>query len=193
MSPFEFFFTLYGLVLGLSVVEVVSGFARLAHDARGVRIGLLTPVLALLLLTDLCGFWLGAYQAYSDRPLGYGVIVLALGASALYYVAASVVLPRDFGREPDLDEVYLRHRRLVMVCVAAAGLTMFELIPSLSAEGRAARLDFWTDLSLSWQPMIFFACIPPILLIRRKAVNLALLLVMLGVNVTSFLRLPPLS
>jgi hypothetical protein len=105
MSPFEFFFSLYGLVLGLSVVEVVSGFARLAHDSRGVKVGLLTPVLALLVLTDLCGFWLTAYQSYSDRPLGYGVIVFALGASALYYVAASVVFPREFRDEPDLDEV----------------------------------------------------------------------------------------
>ncbi len=193
MSAFEFFFSLYGLVLGLSVVEIVSGFARLAHDARGVRIGLLTPVLALLLLTDLCGFWLSAYHAYNDRPLDYTVVALALGASALYYVAASVVFPRDVAREPDLDEVYLRHRRLVMLSIAAAGIVMFELVPSLTTEGRAFRLAFWTDLSASWQPLVFFACIPAILLTRRKGANLALMLLMLGVNVASFLRLPPLA
>lgn len=193
MSPFEFFFSLYGLVLGLSVVEVVSGFARLAHDSRGVKVGLLTPVLALLVLTDLCGFWLTAYQSYSDRPLGYGVIVFALGASALYYVAASVVFPREFRDEPDLDEVYLRHRRLIMVCIATAGIVMFELIPSLTPEGRAYRFAFWTDLSQSWQPLVFFACMPLIILTRRKAANLALLLVMLSVNITSFLRLPPMT
>lgn len=36
------------------------------------------------------------------------------------------------------------------------------------------------------------ACIPAILLTRRKGANLALMLVMLGVNMASFLRLPAL-
>ena len=32
MSPFEFFFSFYGLLLGFSVAELVGGFARLLHQ-----------------------------------------------------------------------------------------------------------------------------------------------------------------
>jgi hypothetical protein len=188
MSAFEFFFTLYGLVLGLSVVEVVAGISRLVHDSKGVRIGVLTPLLALVLLTDLCGFWLAAYRFFSDRPLDYVVIVLSLGAASLYYIAASVVFPRDLSREPDLDAVYMRHRRLVMIGIAVAGLVMFEAIPAMTAAGRAERLAFWLDLSQSWQPLVFFACVAAISLTRNKPSNIGLLLLMMAVNVLSFLR-----
>lgn len=192
MSAFEFFFTLYGLVLGLSVVEIVAGVARLVHDSRGVRIGVLTPLVALALLTDLCGFWLSAYHLYNDRPLDYVVIVFSLGAASLYYLAASVVFPRDFGQEPDLDAVYMRHRRLVLIGIAVAGLVMFELLPALTPADRAARIAFWRDLSQSWQPLVFFACIAAISLTRNKPANIALLLLLLVVNVASYVRLSPL-
>lgn len=192
MSAFEFFFTLYGLVLGLSVVEVVAGISRLVHDSRGVRIGVLTPLLAFVLLTDLCGFWLSAYRLYSDRPLDYVVIVLSLGAASLYYIAASVVFPRDLLREPDLDAVYMRHRRLVMIGIAVAGLVMFEAIPVLTTAGRADRFAFWRDLSQSWQPLVFFSCVAAISLTRNKLANIGLLLLLLSVNVASFLKLPAL-
>lgn len=190
MSAFEFFFSLYGLVLGLSVVEIIGGVARLTHDAKGVRIGLLTPVLIGVLLTDLCGFWVTAYLIYNDKPLNYLVIVLSLFAASLYYLAASIVLPRDLSQEPDLDEVYLRHRRLIMACIAVAGLVMFEFIPSLTPAGFAQRLAFWTNLSHCWQPLTFFACIAAIMLTRNRSVNLGLMVLMLSVNVASFLRLP---
>ncbi|MGV3578484.1 hypothetical protein [Brevundimonas sp.] len=96
MSAFEFFFILYGLVLGLSVVEVVSGFARLAHDRRGVKVGWLTPLLAILMLLDLASFWVSAYGRLQDYELTYSVLVIALTISALYYVAARAWLPLMF-------------------------------------------------------------------------------------------------
>jgi hypothetical protein len=190
MSGFEFFFSLYGLVLGLSVVEIIGGVARLTHDAKGVRIGLLTPVLITVLLTDLCGFWVTAYLLYNEQPLNYLIVVLSLFAASLYYLAAAIVLPRDLTQEPDLDAVYLQHRRLIMACIAIAGLVMFELIPSLTPTGFAQRLAFWTTLSQSWQPLTFFLCIGVIMLTRNKMVNLALMVLMLSANVASFLRLP---
>ena len=47
MSAFEFFFGFYGLILGLSVVEVVTGFSKVLKQRRRIRIGYLTPMLAL--------------------------------------------------------------------------------------------------------------------------------------------------
>jgi hypothetical protein len=191
MSSFEFFFTLYGLVLGLSVVEVVSGFTRLVYDARSVRVGWLTPLLAIVILTDLCGFWMNAYLIFQDKPLNYLTTVIALAASSLYYVAAAGVFPKDFVAEPDLDAVFLRHRRLTLPCLAVAGLVMFELIPSMEPGGFAKRVAFWRDLEASWQPIVFFLCIPAIMAVRDKRLLIALLILMGGVNIASYDTLMP--
>lgn len=180
MSAFEFFFTLYGLVLGLSVVEIVSGFARLAHGRERVKIGWLTPMLAVLLTLDLANFWMNAYGAFQAYSLSYGLLVISLFVSALYYVAASVVFPRDFEKEPDFDAFYMRHRRLVMAVLIVAGITAFEVIPMMSAQGRAVRLEYWKDPGSAWVPILFIGCAVGIILIRNTRLNLVLLTLMIS-------------
>ena len=175
MSQFEFFFSLYGLVLGLSVVELVSGVARLAHSRARVRIGVLVPMLACLMLLDLASFWMNAFRSLQDYPLTYATMVIALAISGLYYVAASVVFPSDFAAEPDLDQVYMRHRRLVIGIMVGAGVIAFEVLPMLTAEGRAERLAYWGDPTRVWQPLAFFAAAGGIIATKRKGINIACL------------------
>lgn len=186
MSAFEFFFTLYGLVLGLSVVEVVSGFARLAHDSRGVKVGWLTPLLAILMMLDLASFWVSAYGRLQNYELTYSVLVIALTISALYYVAASVVFPRDFKAEPDFDAVFLRHRRLVMTALILCGLMAFELLPWLTAEGRAARIAAWTDPARAWIPLLFLIPAVAVMVVKDKRILLALMVLMILPYVWNF-------
>ena len=50
MSAFEFFFSFYGLLLGLSVAELVGGFARVLHEKQRIRFGWLTPMLGIFVL-----------------------------------------------------------------------------------------------------------------------------------------------
>lgn len=180
MSQFEFFFTLYGLVLGLSVVEILSGFARLAHSRESVRVGVLVPMLAALMLLDLANFWINAYVRLQSYQLSYAILVIALAISSLYYIAASVVFPRDFAAEPDFDQVYFRHRRLVIGILLGTGVMAFELLPLLTTEGRAARLAAWSDPAQAWVPLTFFAAAAGILISRRKAVNVACLSVLIA-------------
>ena len=51
MSDFEFLFALYGLMLGLSLAELLSGLARAIEERLSpgatLRIGWLTPLLAI--------------------------------------------------------------------------------------------------------------------------------------------------
>ncbi|TRW14748.1 hypothetical protein [Glacieibacterium frigidum] len=175
MSGFEFFFSLYGLVLGLSVVEIISGFARLVHNRGAVRVGWLVPALAILMLFDLANFWMSAFVRLQAYEPSYGMLIIGLLISSLYYVAASAVFPRDFQAEPDFDAVYLRHRRLVLGLMTVAGLLAFELLPSLNAAGRAARLHVWTTPGEFWQPLLFFAAVGVIVVTRSKWINLAML------------------
>lgn len=180
MSAFEYFFTLYGLVLGLSVVEIVSGFVRLAHERRDVKVGLLVPLLAALMLLDLASFWMSAYLRLQDYKLSYAVLVISILISGLYYIAASVVFPRNFAEEPDFDAFYMRHRRLVVGILASTGILAFELLPLLSAKGRAGRLAFWTDPAQFCEPLLFFAACATIALSNSKRVNIAALIVLLA-------------
>ena len=68
MTQFEFVFVLYALVLGLSMVELLSGFGRameykFAREAerKEFHIGWLTPLLAVFVLLDLISFWIFAW------------------------------------------------------------------------------------------------------------------------------------
>ena len=179
MSGVEIFFSLYGLVLGLSVVEVVSGFARLVHDRRGVHVGWLVPTLAILMLFDLANFWMSAFSRLQSYEPSYGLLIIGLLISSSYYIAASAVFPRDFEAEPDFDQVYVRHRRLVLGLMTCTGLLAFEVMPSLTAAGRAARWQVWTTPSEAWQPLLFLACVAVIFISRSKAVNMVMLLLLL--------------
>lgn len=61
MAPFDFIFALFGLLLGLSLAEVLSGFARAIQarlePGRALRLGWLTPLLGAFVLLDLLSFW----------------------------------------------------------------------------------------------------------------------------------------
>ena len=57
MSTFEFSFTFIGLVAGLAVVELVAGVGRLVHEGHRIRVGWLTPLLAIFMVIDVATFW----------------------------------------------------------------------------------------------------------------------------------------
>jgi hypothetical protein len=118
MDDFEFLFALYGLMLGLSIAEVLSGLARSLedrlHSRPTLRIGWLSPLLAVFVLLDLLSFW-GA--AWTVRPLvrvsGESLMLVTLFAGA-YYLAARLVFPRELDRVDDLDDHFFRVRRIVL-------------------------------------------------------------------------------
>jgi hypothetical protein len=125
MTVFEYSFTLIGLVLGLSLTEVLGGLLRTARS-RGVRsLGILTPLLGTFVVVDAAATWGFVYGIRSSfgesvwPVLGFGVVL-----SSLYYCAAFLVFPDSEERWPDLDEYYMQHRRLVLgllfLCAAVA-------------------------------------------------------------------------
>jgi hypothetical protein len=62
MTAFEFVFPLFGLLVGLTYTEMLSGLARALKSSRHVRIGWLVPLLGVLVLINLTMFWYGAWQ-----------------------------------------------------------------------------------------------------------------------------------
>ena len=76
MDDFEFLFALYGLMLGLSVAEVLSGLARSIEERLQsrptLRIGWLCPLLAAFVLLDLLSFWGAAWMVRRYTASGWG-------------------------------------------------------------------------------------------------------------------------
>jgi hypothetical protein len=124
MSAFEFFFSFYGLLLGLSVAELVGGFARVLHRRRAVRFGWLTPLLAVFVAVDIATFWNQAWVLFRFAPFNMALLVVGLAVAAVFYVAASVTFPGGDADESstNLDDHFWAHRRTVFLCVLIANL-----------------------------------------------------------------------
>lgn len=128
MSAFEFFFSFYGLLLGFSVAELVGGFARVLHERRSVRFGALTPLLAVFVAMDIATFWVQAWVIFRNAPFNFALLVLGLVVASVFYVAATLVFPRDVKASPVLDDHFWAQRSLVLLCVLGANLIMISLV-----------------------------------------------------------------
>lgn len=156
MSAFEFFFSFYGLLLGLSVAELVGGFSRILHRRRAVVFGWLTPLLAIFVAVDIVTFWNQAWVIFRFAPYNMALLVVGLIVAAVFYVAASVTFP---GREDveggsnHLDDHFWTHRRTVFLCVLIANLMIVLVFFSNAAlTGELTRSMqspvFWVGLTI---------------------------------------------
>ncbi|SOB79081.1 hypothetical protein SAMN06297144_0364 [Sphingomonas guangdongensis] len=122
MSPFEFIFSLFGLLLGFSLVEVLGGLARalavllrpVEQRPAGFRLGWLTPLFALFVLLDLVSFWGAAWFARDVLSVRPGTLFGGLFFAGAYYLCAHLVFPPDIDAAGDLDRHYRRIHRTVL-------------------------------------------------------------------------------
>jgi hypothetical protein len=122
MSSFEFLFSLFGLLLGFTLVEVLGGLVRTTKIKRtrgggsvaGVRLGWLSPLLAMFVILDIASYWANIWSFREYVPVGFDTIFGGLLIAGGYYFAASMVFPEDAQAWPDLDEWFWLHRRQVL-------------------------------------------------------------------------------
>ncbi|WGM29996.1 hypothetical protein [Brevundimonas sp. NIBR11] len=178
MSTFEFFFSFYGLILGLSVAVVLSGFTNTLKQRRRVRIGWLSPLLAVFVLIDIASFWIGAWGAMQDVPIRLFVLVLGLVAAGSYHVAAAMIFPDDFEAWPDLDAYFDSHKQWVMGGVITASLIAFEAMPWLTGSTVAEMLARYTSPAMLMNLFFIGACLV-VAMNRNRRLNLAMLVILL--------------
>lgn len=122
MSAFEFFFSFYGLVLGLSVAVLATGAARAFKHRKAVRVGWLTPLLALFVALDIATFWDAAWVNFRELPFSYGLLVGGLIVAVVYFIAASLVFPEAEDQAGSLDEHFWANKRTVLLLLIGANL-----------------------------------------------------------------------
>jgi hypothetical protein len=147
MSDFEFVFALFGLLLGLSLVELLGGFSRTIEaelwsrraGEKAFRVGWLTPLLGLFVMIDIVTFWLAAWGAREQLAVSGRVLLSGLFFAGSYYLAASLVFPREPSAWRDLDDHYLVVRRLIMGSLLV--LALVQLAYTLTLPGMLDRLN----------------------------------------------------
>lgn len=124
MSAFEFFFSFYGLLLGLSVAAIAVGVATAIQHRRRIRIGRLTPLLGLFVILDIATFWDAAWVNFRHLPFSYGLLVAGLAVALIYFMAASLVFPHEIEEGMNLDDHFWDNKKLVLLLTTAANVLL---------------------------------------------------------------------
>jgi hypothetical protein len=140
MTDFEYFFTFFGLLLGLTVVEVTVKLADAIDAHRRRPMGVLTPLLALFVLLDISSFWMFAWSARDIIQINWSTLLVALFMAVVYFLSAALIFPRSDGEWTTLDEHFWARRRLVLSGLIVVNLTLLALqlsrtLPALN--------DYW--------------------------------------------------
>lgn len=156
-DAFSFMFGFYGLLLGLAVAEVVSGFSRAYDERHTRRLGVVAPLFGVLLLVDLITFWMNAWAYRELAEISYLAAFAVTLVALLYYFAATQVFPKATDKDT-LDNHIMEHRREVVFCVLASNL-MTQIPPATSAFTTPWPLPdiaLWAGLNLSYY---FLLCV----------------------------------
>lgn len=124
VTHFEFFFSLFGLLLGLALAEGLGGLARALKAKRRVRIGWPTTLLGLFVSCDVVTFWMYGWSIRDLLPASWPVLFGGFAITATYFVAAALVFPDDPEDWQDLDGHFDRQRRTVIAGVLACNVAL---------------------------------------------------------------------
>jgi hypothetical protein len=125
LGAFEFFFSFYGLLLGLSVAVIATGLATAIQHRKKVRIGRLTPLLAAFVALDIATFWDSAWTSFRDLPFSYGLLIAGLAVALVYFIAATLVFPHEIKDGDTLDDHFWANKRIVLLLLVAANAMAF--------------------------------------------------------------------
>ncbi|MGA0546232.1 hypothetical protein ACO2Q1_13240 [Brevundimonas sp. VNH65] len=171
MSQFDYFVSFYSIVLGLSVVELLTGVAR---TIEGPRIPLkstrLTLLLAVFVTLDISSYWLQAWMLYRSAPLSMSVILHGLLAAGSYFLAAYLVFPKP-GETRTPDAHFWARRRWVFGLILFTNVlnvgTIVLLGGGLGVMGSAPYIIFVSTF--------YIACAVAVVTRRRRMVVAALI------------------
>ncbi|RZJ98583.1 MAG: hypothetical protein EON88_00240 [Brevundimonas sp.] len=131
MNAFEFFFSFYGLVLGLSVAVIATGAARAFKHRKTVRVGWKTPLLAVFAAFDIATFWDAAWTNLGQAPYSYGMLIAGLVVAIVYFIAANLIFPEPEDDAHSLDQHFGANKRAVLLLLTLANILMVALCLSM--------------------------------------------------------------
>jgi hypothetical protein len=168
MSTFEFAFSLFGLLLGFTLVEVLAGIVRTTRrEGLAIRHLYLTVALGVFVALDLITYWTVLYASRDVVPGTTLALYVGFLISGVYYWAASMIFPDARDPQPDFDAHYFRVRRKVVGAVILCNLAMATSI--IAAWGRLPPITGMVEFAA------IFLLFAALMLARSKTANAVLL------------------
>ena len=184
MSDFEGLFGQLSIMFGLIVAELAIKFAD-AIDSHAERpIGILTPGLAFLVLTDVTGFWLFGWGARKVLLLNWSTVFEGVLLAFVYFLAASLVFPRTSRGWANLDDHYWSRKRLVALGMLFANIV---IIGSMLTRATPAWNDWWFYSNF----VGYFVALAGLVASRSRRLDYVFLIWAIGINVAAGANLLP--
>ena len=124
MDRFSFFFAFYGLILGLAATEVLSGLAGFASERRIRSLEPQTALLALVVFILVCATWIDAWDTLQGISLNFEGLWAPILTATFYYLAATMVFPRDPSEYDRLADYFSRKKSFVAAMLLAAEISI---------------------------------------------------------------------
>ena len=144
VDKFEFFFTFYGLILGLAAAEILSSLGAFVRSRALRSIEIQSALLAFLAFQVICATWIDAWATRASFELEFSSMLAPIGAATAYYLAAVVVLPKE---EPDFEamkEYFARRKDFVVAMLLIAELLQkIVFYPMFVAQFEKSPTIFW--------------------------------------------------
>ena len=179
MTPFEFVFFLYAILLSLALTHLVSGWTTAVRNARticwSIPYALWSASALLLTIGNLASIWL-----MRDAPLWNACLVLTNFAVALINYVWCVFITPDVARGEvlDLAQFHETERRRFLLPLVA--LEAFAIVSTL-ANGFYAGYSHWlSDVVLS---VMLLALTAGAMAMRRYWAQVAISITVLAISV----------
>jgi hypothetical protein len=179
MTPFEFVFFLYAILLSLALTHLVSGWTTAVRNARAIRWSIpyaLWSASALLLTTgNLASIWL-----MRDAPSWNAWLVLTNFALALINYVWCVFITPEVARGDVLDLVQFHEAERRRFLVPLVALEVFAIISTLANGFYAGYSNWLSDTVLS---VLLLTLTVAAMALRRHWAQVAISLAVLAISV----------
>lgn len=131
MNGFEFLLTLFGLLLGLALAEGLGGLSQAMHFRHRVAIGWPTALLGIYVSCDIVSFWMNGWALRDLLPVSWPVMFGGFVLTAVAYVSASLIFPKEAADWADIDGHFERNCALVIGGLLSCNLVLLFTIIKL--------------------------------------------------------------
>jgi hypothetical protein len=173
MGDFEFYLAFIGLLLGLAMAQLLSRLADVIGARNQIRVGWLSPLLATALMLGILSTWVNMWDERSTVAINSSLIYfIGINVSA-FFLAVSMVFPRNVEEWPTLDDHYWQNKRWV---IGISGATSALTVIFFSAFSRQdpSSVFRWSVIDCLWEGL-FFGPLVVLMVSRSRRIDLAAL------------------
>jgi hypothetical protein len=192
LDRFSFFFAFYGLILGLGVAELLSGFAGMVRAHALKKLEAQTALVALLTFVLIVATWVDTWSMDRTISLDFGDLWAPILLATFYYLAAAVIFPRDRGQYSHLRAYFAARRKFVIGMLFAAELVDFYANRAWFVDVHVHRPAFFWGWLIPYN-IVIKGCFLALFLVRGRRATIALLIAQLLIFMVPYWEPDPVS